>query len=288
MHNFIKDTVSSLIVVLGFCSVLAQADESTTTTPTVDSPYVSSWLSQNLYYITQIHSYYGRKPNNSSYAEWEFYGNKGPFELYGYVDIPKILNYGSANSKGIWDGGSYFFTELEPNLSLSKLTDKDLSIGPFKDWYVALDWTEDAGQNGIFTRSLNLFNGVGVKIDTGTPLRLQVNAFARYLGDNYGAPNSHRWDGYRIQGVYSSPLYTFADGARLTFGGYTDYTFGSNLRKLTGDNPTRSDDELIVATNISYRTKRFVIGYTAKFFHHGGQNSASNGFGHLIKLGLRF
>ncbi|WP_207001729.1 outer membrane protein OmpK [Trinickia mobilis] len=270
--------------------MIAQADESNTLPPppTVDSPYLSPWLNQNFYYITQFHSYYGSKPNNSSYLEYESYGNKGPFEIYQYTDIPKILNYGSASSHGIWDGGSYFFTEQEPNLSLSKLTGKDLSLGRIKDWYIAADWTYDAGQNGINTRSLNLFNGVGVKIDTDTPLKLQINAFARYLGDNYGLPNSHRWDGYRIQGVYSAPLYTFSNGDKLTFGGYTDYTFGSNLRELTDNSIKHTNDELVVASNVSYRTKRFIIGYTSKYFHHGGQNSASNGFGHYIKIALRF
>ena len=272
-------TVAAAVGLLSTAGVHAQASE---------SPYLSDWWNQNLYYITQAHSYYGTKPNNSSYLEYEFYGNKGPLEMYGYVDIPKIINAGSANSKGIWNGGSYFFAELEPSVSIGKLTGKDLAIGPFKDFYVAFDWTEDAGQDGIFTRSLNLFNGFGAAINTGTPVRLQVNAFVRYLGDNYGNANAHRWDGYRVQGIYSAPLHTFADGARLTFGGYTDYTFGSKLRSLTNDNPKYADDELVVATNISYRRKRLIIGYTSKFFHHGGQNMHSNGFGHYIKLGYRF
>lgn len=245
------------------------------------------WLNQTVYHIIQMHTMNGRAPINASYLEYEFFGAKGPLELFGYIDFPKILNLGNENSKGVWDGGSYFFTEIQPRLSLGKTIDKDVSIGPFKDWFLAADYTFDFGRNGPNSRSVNLYTGLGTTIDTGTPLRLQANAYKRYLGENYGLPNAKSWDGYRFQFVYSYPIKTFPDGARLSYGGYTNLDFGSKLHDLTGT-ASLTNEAAKSTHGITYSTKKYSLGFTAQYFGHGGQNRASTGWGGLIKMGLKF
>lgn len=81
------------------------------------------------------------------YLEYEYFGRKGPFELYGYIDVPKILGIGNSNDKGAWDHGSPLFMEHEPRISIDYLAGRSLAIGPFKEWYVAFDWIYDHGSN---------------------------------------------------------------------------------------------------------------------------------------------
>jgi nucleoside-specific channel-forming protein len=216
-----------------------------------------------------------------------FFGNTGPLELYGYVDFPKDLDIGNANSTGIWDGGSRFFAEIEPRLSFGKLLDRDLTVGPIKDWLIAVDYTFDDGSNGSLSRSANLNIGLGTTIDFGIPLRLQANFYERYWGENYGRFNSNSWDGYRAQFVYSYPIMKFADGSTLSYGGYTNIDFDSKLHNLTG-NPNTTSDMLKSTHGLIYKLKHYSFGITAQYYEHGGQSLNSTGWAGLAKIGYRF
>jgi nucleoside-specific channel-forming protein len=90
------------------------------------------WFHNTLGPIFVQGSRFGPVPVNDIYLEYEFYGRKGPFDLYGYIDIPKFLGVGNKNDSGIWDKGSPLFFEMEPRISIDDVIGKRLGFGPFK------------------------------------------------------------------------------------------------------------------------------------------------------------
>ncbi|SQB21677.1 nucleoside-specific channel-forming protein [Citrobacter koseri] len=41
--------------------------------------------------------------------------------------------------------------------------------------------------------------GLGTDIETGLPMSLSLNVYAKYQWQNYLADNENEWDGYRFQ-----------------------------------------------------------------------------------------
>ncbi|MBW4964338.1 hypothetical protein KZZ06_20330, partial [Sulfitobacter sp. CW3] len=95
-------------------------------------------------------------------------------------------------------------------------------------------------------RANTLYSGLGTDIDTHSRVNLSANFYGRYQWENYGASNEYSWDGYRAQMKYIVPISSFDNGASLTYIGFTNYDFGSDLHK---DNPARTANSL-VATNV--------------------------------------
>ena len=59
--------------------------------PAKKGVYLSEWFNQDLTLIGSKDISFGPKPTDDVYLEYEYFGRKGPFELYGYIDVPKIL-----------------------------------------------------------------------------------------------------------------------------------------------------------------------------------------------------
>lgn len=261
--------------------------------------YISDWFHQQVQLIGSKDIRFGPQPVDDIYLEYEFLGTKGPFDLYGYVDFNKILGIGSDNDTGFWDGGSPLFTELEPRVSFNRLLDKDLSIGPIKEWFLATDYILDVGQ-GRDSRQNTLYFGPGVSFDTHSPINLETNFFFRRQFANYGAPNEFSWDGYRAQVNASVPLAHFDNGGRLLYVAFANYDFGSDL----GDQPgSVRTSHALVETNVlilSYTHWRYF--FAARYFKHGGQwqdgatldfgngpeRLDENGFGYYLAAGWQF
>lgn len=280
-------------------SAADSVQSSTEVTPSArDSPYLSSWYHQSLSVIGDKNVRFGPYRDNDIYLEYEYFGRKGPFDLYGYVDVPKAFNVGNGHDTGAWDHGSPLFSEQEPRISIDSLTGKHLGFGPFKEWYVAFDWIYDLGNNQA-NRQNTLYSGIGTDIDTHTPLMLSANFYVRRQWENYGAANQDSWDGYRAQMKYIYPLGTFHGGS-LTYVGFFNYDFGSRLAEETGGN-SRSDTAF-VATNVllySFTHWRFVA--VGRYFHNGGQwngtaldfgsgsfQNRSTGWGYYLSAGYQF
>ena len=136
--------------------------------PAKKGVYLSDWFNQDLTLIGSKDISFGPKPADDVYLEYEYFGRKGPFELYGYIDVPKILGIGNSNDKGAWDHGSPLFMEHEPRISIDYLAGRSLAIGPFKEWYVAFDWIYDHGSNTA-NRANTLYTVVSAP--TSTPTR---------------------------------------------------------------------------------------------------------------------
>ncbi|MCF8976446.1 outer membrane protein OmpK, partial [Pseudomonas edaphica] len=65
--------------------------------PVKKGVYMSDWFNQDLTLIGSKDISFGPKPQDDVYLEYEYFGRKGPFELYGYIDVPKILGIGNSN-----------------------------------------------------------------------------------------------------------------------------------------------------------------------------------------------
>lgn len=266
---------------------------------------VNAGVDATLWGIYSNNVMFSPKPVENGYLEVEYYGQTGAIDWYGYVDAPKYFG-GNRNIKGIWDQGStsYVFMEHEPKVSLNRLTGKDLSVGPFKDWFVATDWIVDGG-NTALTRQNTLYYGLGTSIDTHTKLGMNVNVYARQQFENYGAANAYSSDGGRLQVQFFYPLHTFANGAAFNYFTFSNYDFGSDLGDKTnaqgGYQNTRTNEAFVSTHVFSYNLKHFRAYTAARYFHNGGQfkdgaknnwgtefNQTSNGWGYYVGLGYQF
>lgn len=268
------------------------------TPQTAASPYVSSWFHQSLGVIGSKDIRFGPYKTNDVYLEYEYFGRKGPFDLYGYVDAPKVFGVGSTHDSGVWDRGSPLFSEQEPRVSIDNLVGKHLGFGPFKEWYLAFDWIYDQGYN-IGGRQNTLYSGIGTDIDTHTPLILSANFYVRRQWENYGAANEDSWDGYRAQMKYIYPLGTF-HGGNLTYVGFFNYDFGSKLREETGGS-SRTDTAFVATNVLIYSFTHWRFWTAARYFHNGGQwgggdlnfgegpfANRSTGWGYYASVGYQF
>lgn len=239
------------------------------------------------------------QPVENAYLELEYYGQKGAVDLYGYIDAPKYFG-GNDNIKGVWDKtGSKLFMEHQPKLSLNRLLDKDLSLGIFKDWFVATDWIVDIGGHSANSQN-TLYYGLGTSIDTKTKLGMNVNVYAKQQWENYGASNANTSDdGGRLQVQFFYPLYSFKNGAALNYFTFTNYDFASHL----ADKDAQRSNEALVSTHIfSYNMKHLRLFTAARYFHNGGQfkdgetanwgagdfTQKSTGWGYYIAAGYQF
>lgn len=219
--------------------------------------------------------------------------------MYGYIDVPKILDIGNRNDSGVWDKGSPLFMEHEPRISIDELIGRKLGFGLFKEFYIAFDWIYDLGHDKS-GRANTLYSGLGTDIDTHSPVNLSANLYVRRQWENYGAANENSWDGYRAQLKYIVPLGHYSNGASLTYVGFTNFDFGSDLHDQAG--PARTANAT-VATNVflySFTHLRFMA--VGRYFHNGGNwkdgtelnfgdgpfEARSNGWGYYFGIGYQF
>lgn len=187
-------------------AVLALSSSFTANAAENDKPqYLSDWWHQSVNVVGSYHTRFSPKLNNDVYLEYEAFAKKDWFDFYGYIDIPKTFDWGNGNDKGIWSDGSPLFMEIEPRFSIDKLTGADLSFGPFKEWYFANNYIYDMGDNKA-NRQSTWYMGLGTDIDTGLPMGLSLNVYAKYQWQNYGASNENEWDGYRFKVKYFVPI----------------------------------------------------------------------------------
>jgi len=257
------------------------------------------WFNQDVTMIGSKDISFGPRPSDDIYLEYEYFGRKGPYELYGYIDAPKVLGIGNSHDSGEWDKGSPVFMEHEPRISIDELTGHKLGFGPFKEFYLAFDWVYDMGHTKA-DRANTLYSGFGTDIKTGTKLSLSANLYARRQWENYGAANENSWDGYRAQLKYVLPLKHFGNGASLTYVGFTNFDFGSDLHSEAG--ATRTDNATVATNVVVYDFKHLHLMAAGRYFHNGGQwengtelnfgqgnfNARSTGWGYYFGVGYNF
>ncbi|MCG2572835.1 nucleoside-specific channel-forming protein Tsx [Acinetobacter sp. ME22] len=267
------------------CAVLA-----TLTVCGTQAVNAGDFVNTTLWGIYSNNTMFGPNPAENGYLELEYFGQKGPIDLYGYFDAPKYFG-GNRNVKGVWDkDSSKLFSEQEPKLSFNRLTGKDLSVGPFKDWFLTADWIVDAGTTSD-TRQNTLYYGVGTSIDTHTKLGMNVNLYAKQQWENYGAANAYSSDdGGRLQVQFFYPLHTFENGATLNYFTFSNYDFGSKLGDET-EGSYRTNEAFVSTHVFSYNMKHLRFFGAARYFHNGGQwdDGATTSWGtHLKNTGWAY
>jgi len=262
--------------------------------------YVSDWWHQSVNVVGSYHTRFGPQLNNDIYLEYEAFAHKDWFDFYGYVDVPKFFGAGNSADRGIWDKGSPVFTEIEPRFSIDKLTGKDLSFGPFKEWYFANNYIYDQGRNNA-SRQSTWYMGLGTDINTGTDLNLSANIYAKYQWQNYGAANSNSWDGYRFKIKMFYPITTLW-GGNLNYIGFTNFDFDSDLGAADKGGPVRTNNSIASSHILSLGYAHWHYSFVARYFHNGGQwnngtelnfgegdfKVKSNGLGYYVVVGYNF
>lgn len=81
--------------------------------------------------------------------------------------------------------------------------------------------------------------GLGTDIETGLPMSLSLNVYAKYQWQNYGASNENEWDGYRFKVKYFVPI-TQLWGGNLSYIGFTNFDWGSDRATITSMTTTGS------------------------------------------------
>lgn len=163
--------------------------------------------------------------------------------------------------------------EIEPRFSIDKLTNTDLSFGPFKEWYFANNYIYDMGRNKDGRQSTQ-YMGLGTDIDTGLPMSLSMNVYAKYQWQNYGAANENEWDGYRFKIKYFVPI-TDLWGGQLSYIGFTNFDWGSDLGDDSGNAingiKTRTNNSIASSHILALNYDHWHYSVVARYWHDGGQ-----------------
>jgi len=245
------------------------------------------WLSFNL-----MRSEDNRLPFRNAedtYVEMEFGGRSGIVDLYGYVDMFDALDDSSSDQSG----GDNMFIKLAPRFSLDAMTGRDFSIGPVQEWYIAT--VTNIGDNGPSGGLWEHYVGLGSDVAVPWFGKVEFNLTARYVRENYGAPDEDTWDGYMASTNWFKPFYTFGDGSYLAYQGYLDYKFGADT---VGSQPGRSSNSLEWFNGLYYHTDRFAIGYGLKIYNNmafyrddtdaSGVQQDTSGPGHYFSINYKF
>jgi nucleoside-specific channel-forming protein len=231
---------------------------------------------------------------DDTYAEFEFGGRYEWLDLYGYVDFLDALN-SSASDK---HGDNNFFADIEPRISLDYLLDKDLSYGALKELFFAFDIYYADPSPGNDKGLKILWMGIGSDIDIPWLGKSGVNFYTRYVQDNYGASNENSFDGYVAHINWFKPIYHFNGSRFLSFQGYLDYEFGSDLAQTDFEKQYRSSDSLQSYLGFWIHDKKWIVGYGLKAYKDmtqwkdgeilNGKKTNTTGFANYFNVAYKF
>lgn len=245
-----------------------------------------------------LHLYHGENQRggpyafDDTYAEFEFGGRYNWLDLYGYVDFIDALNSSSSDKHG----QNNFFVDIEPRISIDYLLNKDLSYGALKELFFAFDiyYADEPNGNGLKV----LWMGLGSDIDIPWLGKSGVNFYTRYIEENYGASNENSFDGYVAHINWFKQLYKFTDSRFLSFQGYIDYEFGSNLDNTQFEKDYRTSDSLQGYFGFWLHDKKWVAGYGLKAYKDmtqwkdgkvlNNKETDTTGVAHYVNLGYKF
>ncbi|MGL6114160.1 outer membrane protein OmpK [Cetobacterium sp. SF1] len=193
-------------------------------------------------------------------------------DLYWFVDRSNILNDKKLSDKKGVDN-NYTYGEISPRISLDGLLNKDLSIGPINEWFIATQFDFDNVHGKEYGKNKGLrkyYVGIGnyITIPQLEFLKFdyfKTNLYARYIDKNYGR-NEDKWDGYLLNLAYGGSFYQFKNGMKLGFSGWLDYDFGA---RSTGK---ETSDSLQWQNQVRlYLTKNISVSYTYQINNHFSQ-----------------
>ncbi len=245
-----------------------------------------------------LHLYHGENQKggpfafDDTYVEFEFGGRYEWFDLYGYVDFIDALNSSSSDKHG----QNNFFVDIEPRISIDYLLDKDLSYGALKELFFAFDiyYADEAKGNGLKV----IWMGIGSDIDIPWLGKSGVNFYTRYIEENYDASNENSFDGYVAHINWFKPIYHFTENRFLSFQGYIDYEFGSNLDNNDFEKTYRTSDSLQSYLGLWLHDKKYAVGYGLKAYKDmtqwkdgevlNSRKTDTTGFAHYFNVAYKF
>ena len=282
MKNKISNSIFIILILLGINLNLQAKDISSITN--------SNWETLHLYHGENQRG--GPFAFDDTYVEFEFGGRYEWLDLYGYVDFIDALNSSSSDKHG----QNNFFADIEPRVSIDYLLNKDLSYGALKELFFAFDiyYADESNGNGLKV----IWMGLGSDIDIPWLGKSGVNFYTRYIEENYGASNENSFDGYVAHINWFKPIYNFSESKFISFQGYLDYEFGSNIPKTEFEKAYRTDDSLQAYLGLWLHEKKWVVGYGLKAYKDmtqwkdaevlNGKKTDTTGFAHYFNVGYKF
>lgn len=218
----------------------------------------SQWVNLHLY--KGVNQRGGPFVFDDTYVEFEFGGRYEWLDLYGYVDFIDALNSKSSDKHG----GNNFFIDIEPRVSIDYLLNKDLSYGALKELFFAFDiyYADEPNANGLKV----IWMGLGSDIDIPWLGVSGVNFYTRFIEENYGASNENSFDGYVAHINWFKPIYNFSENRFLSFQGYLDYEFGSDLDNNSFERQYRTSDSFQSYLGFWLHDKKWALGYGLKVY----------------------
>jgi len=199
--------------------------------PVMASPssYDFDWMQASLFRAHGLPSVQG-SPERDTFLEIEGFHLHRLFDSYWFVDIQDIDNSPANDTHG---SDATFYAEGRIRLSLDALLDRDLAVGPLRQWLIAyeLDLNDDDYGGGLLRHHI----GIGTDLQLEGADYFQINLMARYVDENYDSPNENTWDGYLFNVNYGGTLADLGQGARLYFSGWLDWNFAADHSRSRTD-----------------------------------------------------
>lgn len=284
MKNLILKSCLTIISIL-FLNINSFAKD-------INSITNSQWANLHLY--KGINQRGGPYSFDDTYVELEFGGRYEWLDLYGYVDFIDALNSPSSDKHG----DNNFFVDIEPRISIDYLLNKDLSYSALKELYFAFDIYYADPTPGDDKGLKIIWMGLGSDIDIPWLGKSGVNFYTRFIEENYGASNENSFDGYVAHINWFKPLYFFNENRFISFQGYVDYEFGSDLDNNSFERTYRTSDSFQSYLGLWLHDKKWALGYGLKAYKDMTQwkdnqdlfakKTDTTGFAHYFNVAYKF
>ena len=259
-----------------------------------DPRNISNYQWANLHLYKGINQRGGPFAFDDTYVEFEFGGRYEWLDLYGYIDFIDALNSRSSDKHG----DNNFFVDIEPRISIDYLLNKDLSYGALKELYFAFDIYYADPTPGEDKGLKVIWMGLGSDIEIPWLGKSGVNFYTRFVEENYDASNEHSFDGYVAHINWFKPIYHFTENRFLTFQGYIDYEFGSNLKSNDFEKQYRTSDSLQSYLGLWLHDKKWALGYGLKAYKNmtqwkdgeilNNKQTDTSGVAHYFNVAYKF
>lgn len=252
----------------------------------------SQWANLHLY--KGVNQRGGPYSFDDTYVEFEFGGRYEWLDLYGYVDFIDALNDSSSDKHK----DNNFFVDIEPRISIDYLLDKDLSYGALQELFFAFDIYYADPTPGTEKGLKIIWMGLGSDVQVPWLGKTGLNLYTRYVEENYGASNEQSFDGYVAHINWFKPIYNFTENRFISFQGYLDYEFGSDIPQTNFETTYRTDDSLQSYLGLWLHDKKWAVGYGLKAYKDmtqwkdgevlNGRKTDTTGFAHYFNVAYKF
>ena len=240
------------------------------------------WLQFNLMYALEEYPRAPDDPSGHDYLEMEFGGRSGIFDLYGYVDVFDLTDHDASDK----NDRAKMFMKFAPRLSLDAMTKKDLSIGPFQEFYIAtlFNWDGGYSKESDFPPVNNSFWGIGSDVQVPWFGKVGLNLYGLY------DINNKDWNGLQVSTNWFKPFYTFPNDSFIAYQGYIDYQFAAD--STFKGNP-QANHGGVMFNGFYWHSDRYAVGYGFKLFYdvyliEDTNDFESTGISHYFSVTYKF